>query len=44
MQACYNLQSTFATFEFYNPTVTPWIIGGIVAVVTGYCLLGGGKK
>ena len=40
----YNLQSTFATYSFYNEKVTPIIVGGILAVLTGYCLLGGGKR
>ncbi len=44
MLASYNLQSTFATYEFYNPQVTPWIIGGILAIIVGYCLFGGGKR
>jgi AGCS family alanine or glycine:cation symporter len=44
MLASYNLQSTFSVFKFYNANVTPWIIGGVVAIVVGYCLLGGGKR
>ena len=40
----YNLQSTFATYSFYNEKTTPIIIGAILAVLTGYCLLGGGKR
>ena len=44
MLASYNLQSTFSSYSFYNPTVTPWVIGGILAVVVGYCLMGGGKR
>ena len=44
MLASYNLQSTFSGFSFYNPDVTPWIVGGILAVVTGWCLLGGGSR
>lgn len=44
MLASYNLQSTFSGFSFYNPSVTPWIIGGILAIVTGWCLLGGGSR
>ena len=40
----YNLQSTFMDYSFYNPAVTPLIIGGILAVITGYCLMGGGKR
>lgn len=27
-----------------DPRITPWIIGGIVAVLVGYCLLGGGQR
>ena len=44
MLASYNLQSTFSTYEFYNPTVTPWIIGLILALIVGYCLFGGGNR
>lgn len=44
MLASYNLQSTFAGFSFYDAAVTPWIIGGILAVLTGWCLLGGGAR
>ena len=44
MLASYNLQSTFAGFSFYHADVTPWIIGGILAVITGWCLLGGGSR
>ena len=40
----YNLQSTFATYSFYDESVTPWIVGGIFAVLTAYCVLGGGKR
>ena len=40
----YNLQSTFATYSWYHPVVTPLIIGTILALLTGYCLLGGGKR
>ncbi|MBQ8018446.1 MAG: alanine:cation symporter family protein [Methanobrevibacter sp.] len=40
----YNLQSTFMDYSFYNPATTPMIIGAILAIITGYCLLGGGKR
>ena len=40
----YNLQSTFTTYSFYDESVTPWIVGGILAVLTAYCVLGGGKR
>ncbi len=44
MLASYNLQSTFEVYSFYNEATTPWIIGLIVAVLVGYCLIGGGKR
>lgn len=44
MLASYNLQSTFSPYSFYNATYTPWIIGLIVALLVGYCLIGGGKR
>lgn len=44
MLASFNLQSTFEVFKFYNADITPWIIGGIVALFVGICLFGGGKR
>ena len=44
MLASYNLQSTFSVFSFYEAKISPWIIGGILAVLTGWCLLGGGSR
>lgn len=44
MLASYNLQSTFSAYSFYNETYTPWIIGFIIAVIVGYCLVGGGSR
>ena len=44
MLASYNLQSTFETYSFYNERYSPWIIGLVVAVVVGYCLIGGGRR
>ncbi len=44
MLASYNLQSTFSGYSFYNPETTPWVIGIILAVICGYCLIGGGKR
>ena len=40
----YNLQSTFAAYSFYDAKTTPVIVGVVLALVVGYCLLGGGKK
>jgi len=44
MLASYNLQSTFSGYSFYDPATSPWIIGGILAVIVGFCLLGGGQR
>ena len=45
MLASYNLQSTFAAYDFYNATTfMPWIIGGVLALLVAYCLFGGGKR
>ena len=44
MLASYNMQTAFKGFEFYDPKVTPWIMGAIFAVRVGFCLLGGGKR
>ena len=44
MLASYNLQSTFSVYNFYNPAVTPWIIGGVLALIVLWCILGGGKR
>ena len=39
----FNLQSTFMDYPFYNST-TPVIIGALLAILTAYCLFGGGKR
>ena len=44
MLASYNLQSTFSGYEFYNEAVTPWVIGLVIAILVGYCLIGGGRR
>ncbi len=44
MLASYNLQSTFKEYKFYNEEITPWIIGLVLAVIVGYCLIGGGSR
>ena len=44
MLASYNLQSTFSAYGFYNPELTPWIIGFVIALLVGVCLFGGGKR
>ena len=44
MLASYNLQSSFSAFSFYSEKTTPIIIGAIIALLSLYCLLGGGKR
>ena len=43
MLAAYNTQSTFAGFSFYDQN-TSYIVGGVLAVLFGICVLGGGKR
>ena len=52
MLAAYNTQSTFEGFSFYKQTFQvagftvnmPMIVGGVLAVLFGICVLGGGKR
>ena len=44
MLAAFNLQSTFATFSFYNAKTTPIIIGIILAVLFAAIVIGGAKR
>lgn len=44
MLASYNLQSTFSAYSFYDPQITPWIIGVILAGLVCFCLFGGGSR
>ncbi len=39
----YNVQSTFSVYSFYDPAITPAIIGAILALLVAFCILGGGK-
>ena len=44
MLCSFNLQSTFTGYSFYNPAITPVIIGAIIATLSAYCIFGGGKR
>lgn len=44
MLASFNINSAFATYSFYNPNMTPLLVGGILAVLTGLTISGGGKR
>lgn len=42
--ASFNVQDSFRAYDFYDSTWTPVIVGGVLAVLVGVCLLGGGKS
>ncbi len=44
MLASFNVQASFENFGFYNAKVTPFIIGGILAVLFAICVIGGAKR
>ena len=46
MLCSFNLQSTFAAYSFYtdNQELMPWVIGGVAALLTCFCVMGGGKR
>ena len=44
MLAAYNVSSSFSTYSFWNPKVTPIIMGIILAALTALSIFGGGKK
>lgn len=44
MLASYNLQSTFATYSWYDPATTPWVLGAVLGALVGYCIMGGGRR
>ena len=44
MLASFNLQTSFMTYDFYDPNITPFIVGLILAAITGICVFGGGDR
>ena len=44
MLASFNLQTSFMTYDFYDPNKTPFIVGLILAAITGICVFGGGDR
>lgn len=44
MLASFNLQDSFRVYDFYVTGKTSWMIGAILALIAGYCILGGGKR
>ncbi len=44
MLASFNVQATFENFAFYDPAVTPAIVGGVLALLFGICVVGGARR
>ncbi len=44
MLASFNVQKSFMGFEFYDATVTPIVIGAVLAVFFALCVIGGAKR
>ena len=42
--ASFNTADAFKTYSFYNPQMTPMIVGIVLAAFFAVCILGGGKK
>lgn len=40
----YNVQTTFQAYSFYDTSVTPWVVGAVLAFFVGLVLFGGGKR
>ena len=40
----FNLQSSFEVYSFYDKSTTPVIVGIVLAVLVGFCVMGGGKR
>ena len=44
MLASFNMTDSFRVYDFFVEGKTTWIIGAALAIVAGYCILGGGKR
>ncbi len=44
MLAAYNVRASFENFSFYDPAVTPIIVGAVLAVLFAVCVIGGAKR
>ncbi len=40
----FNLQTSFQTYKFYDEMTTPYIVGFVIALLVGICIMGGGKR
>lgn len=44
MVAAFNIADAFRVYSFYDPKVTPLVVGLVLAACTGICIFGGGKR
>ncbi len=44
MLASFNVQTSFSGFAFYDATVTPMLVGGVLAVLFAVCIIGGARR
>ncbi len=44
MLASYNVQTAFGSFSFYDATLTPVIVGAVLALFFAVCVIGGAKR
>lgn len=44
MVAAFNIADSFRTYSFYDPSVTPLIIGAVLAAAFAVCIFGGSKQ
>lgn len=44
MLASFNMTDSFRAYDFFVEGKTTWIIGACLAIVGGYCVLGGGQR
>ena len=44
MVAAFNIADTFKAYSFYDASMTPKIVGGVLAIAFLICIFGGGKQ
>jgi AGCS family alanine or glycine:cation symporter len=44
MVAAFNVAQSFQGYHFFDPKLTPAIVGVVLAVLVGVCIFGGGKR
>lgn len=44
MVAAFNIADSFRAYGFYDPSTTPLIVGGVLAVAFAICIFGGSKQ